>query len=224
MSWEWKIWKKKKDLSELISCRKFCSCDEMVMQAFVKIEEEVSFVVDTSVVGIRTSRIFPRTCTSPPLQLDLDLSPASGRFGGGNPSSKGGKLVESPLCVSPSLPWCALFFSTAAFILQQGTWHRAVDKGLEKLSLVHPVYGAFKSYHRLFFIRQTLQRPSQSLVRLCWATAPSKYVGDLSLQRAKSGSHGDASLPAPGLLWGGTPPVCSLPTRAGDHCGRSFGR
>lgn len=27
-------------------------------------------------------------------------------------------------------------------------------------------------------------------------------MGDLSLQRAKPGSHRDASLPAPGLLWG----------------------
>lgn len=191
-----------------MSCTKFCSRDEMVMQAFVKIEKEVSFVVDTSVVGICTSRIFPRTCTYPPLQFDLDLFPASGRrFGGG---IVGGRQGSRMSFMHESQPALVCSSQQQAFILQQGTWHRAADKRLEKLSLVHPVYGAFKSYHRLFFIRQTLQRPSQSLAHLQLATAPSKYVGDLSLQRAKSGSHGDASLPSPGLLWGGTPPVCSL--------------
>jgi len=56
----------------------------MVTKAVVKIEKEASFVVDTSVAGICTSRIFPRTWTYPPLQPDLDLSPVSGRrFGAG---------------------------------------------------------------------------------------------------------------------------------------------
>lgn len=43
-----------------------------------------------------------------------------------------------------------------------------------------------------------------------------------SLQRAKSGRHGDASLPAPGLPWGDIewsplPAQTLLPTRASDH-------